>query len=116
MKASLADRPVIGPVAPGRPQTQGWSNTLAPASEARFNLARAKATAKPLPAPLAVSAGSQSHEIFAFAPYWTLPQESGFDVADTDTVVVLRGGRERNGPIESPVTAGPDIESQDLPT
>ena len=40
------------------------------------------ATIKPAPAPpsVASSAPLQSHEIFGYAPYWTLPESSGFDV------------------------------------
>ena len=46
------------------------------------------ATTPPAPAPpsLAGSPALQSHEIFGFAPYWTLPEASGFDVSDLTTI------------------------------
>lgn len=46
------------------------------------------ATTAPLPAPpaVAVSPTLRPHEVFGFAPYWTLPSSGGFDVADLSTV------------------------------
>ena len=48
----------------------------------------APATSAPLPAPPALVASGplQSHEVFGYAPYWTLPQSSGFDVKDLTTL------------------------------
>ena len=55
------------------------------------------ATTPPTPAPpsLAGAPALQAHEIFGFAPYWTLPLSSGFDVSDLTTIVVLQRRRER---------------------
>jgi len=46
------------------------------------------ATAPPLPAPpsLAGSPVLRPHEVFGFAPYWTLPAAGGFDVAGMTTL------------------------------
>ena len=46
------------------------------------------ATAPPAPAPpsLADAPALQAHEIFGFAPYWALPQSSGFDVSGLTTL------------------------------
>jgi spore germination protein YaaH len=45
------------------------------------------AVGRPAPAPPNVSAVVlRPHEVFGFAPYWTLPSAGGFDVADLTTV------------------------------
>jgi hypothetical protein len=46
------------------------------------------ATAAPQPAPPSVVGGAalRPHEVFAFAPYWTLPQEASFDYGALSTV------------------------------
>ena len=60
------------------------------------------ATAPPAPAPpsLAGSPALHAHEIFGFAPYWTLPEAAGFDVADLTTLayfsVDVNGERTRS--------------------
>ena len=48
----------------------------------------ASATAAPLPAPTSVAdaAPLRPHEVFGFAPYWTLSSSSGFDVNGLTTV------------------------------
>ena len=54
------------------------------------------ATAPPAPAPpsLANAPALQAHEIFGFAPYWTLPQSSAFDVAGLTTLAYFSVGVE----------------------
>ena len=55
------------------------------------------ATAPPAPAPpsLADAPALQAHEIFGFAPYWALPQSSGFDVSGLTTLAYF--GMDVNG-------------------
>lgn len=51
-------------------------------------LALPPATAPPAPAPPSLSGGPplRSHEVFGFAPWWTLPDEAAFDVDDLTTI------------------------------
>ncbi len=115
VKAShAAIRPVVGPVAPDWPQTQNLQAAFAPPTKKGFHLA--KATAKPLPAPpsLADEPALASHEIFAFAPYWTLAQESGFDVNDLSTVSYFGLDVNANGSIEQSGDGWTGYQSQDL--
>jgi hypothetical protein len=45
------------------------------------------ATTAPVPAPPSVAAAATaSHEVFGYAPYWSLPGESGFPVGDFSTI------------------------------
>jgi GH18 family chitinase len=75
-----------------------------------------KATTKPAPAPPAIAAGPslQSHEIFAFAPYWTLATQSGFNVADMTTLSYFGVDVNANGSIQESGDGWTGYESQDL--
>ena len=68
----------------GSPQTGG--NSVQASDHPSLNLPIA--TIKPSPAlpSVASSAPLQSHEIFGYAPYWTLPVSSSFDVNDLTTL------------------------------
>ena len=105
---------VVGPVAPDWPQTQGLQVAFAPPARKTFKLAQAKG--KPLAAPpsLASQPSLQSHEIFAFAPYWTLAQESGFDVNDLSTVSYFGLDVNANGTIQKSGDGWTGYQSQDL--
>jgi hypothetical protein len=74
------------------------------------------ATTPPAPAPpsLAGSPVLQSHEIFGFAPYWTLPQSSGFDVSDLTTIAYFSLGVNGDGSIDQSGPGWTGYESQDL--
>ena len=74
------------------------------------------ATSKPKPAPpkLADSAPLHSHEIFGFAPYWTLPQSSGFDVKDLTTLAYFSVDVNGNGTLDESGSGWNGYESQDL--
>jgi len=52
------------------------------------------ATSPPAPAPpsLAGAAPLRSHEVFGFAPYWTLGQSSGYDLAASPPSPTSRSG------------------------
>ena len=74
------------------------------------------ATTKPAPAPpsLTGSAPLQSHEIFGYAPYWTLPQSSGFDVKDLTTLAYFSVDANANGTLDESGSGWNGYESQDL--
>jgi hypothetical protein len=74
------------------------------------------ATSAPAPAPpqLAASAPLQPHEIFGYAPYWTLPQSSGFDVRDLTTLAYFSVDANGNGTLDQSGSGWNGYESQDL--
>ena len=74
------------------------------------------ATSAPAPAPpsLAGSPPLQSHEIFGYAPYWTLPQSSGFDVQDLTTLAYFSVDANPDGTLDESGSGWNGYESQDL--
>ena len=74
------------------------------------------ASAAPAPAPpaLAGSAPLQSHEIFGYAPYWTLPESSGFDVQDLTTLAYFSVDANADGTLDQSGAGWNGYESQDL--
>jgi len=61
-----------------------------------------KATTPPAPAPpsLATAAPLRPHEVFGFAPYWTLDQSSGFDVGAMTTLAYFSVGVNPDGTLD----------------
>ena len=74
------------------------------------------ATATPAPAPpsLAASPALQPHEIFGYAPYWTLPQSAGFDVKDLTTLAYFSVDANGDGTLDESGSGWNGYESQDL--
>ena len=72
--------------------------------------------ASPLPAPpsLAGSPPLQSHEVFGYAPYWTLPESSGFDVKDLTTLAYFSVDANPDGTLDESGSGWNGYESQDL--
>jgi hypothetical protein len=89
-------------------RTQAAAVHLAPALPA--------ATSTPAPAPpsLAGSAPLQPHEIFGYAPYWTLPESSGFEVADLTTLAYFSVDANGDGTLDESGPGWNGYESQDL--
>ena len=56
----------------------------------------------------------QSHEIFGYAPYWTLPQSSGFDVSDLTTLAYFSVDANPDGTLDESGSGWNGYESQDL--
>jgi len=104
------------PVGHDTPETRNLANALVPPSVRldRFHLAPAKK--KPLPAPPSISDAPpvRAHEIFAFAPYWTLPQEASFDFGDLTTVSYFGLDVNADGSIDESGAGWTGYESQDL--
>jgi hypothetical protein len=74
------------------------------------------ATSAPVPALPAVadSAPLQSHEIFGYAPYWTLPQSSAFDVTDLTTLAYFSVDANADGTLDQSGPGWNGYQSQDL--
>ncbi len=74
------------------------------------------ATSTPAPAPpsLAGAAPLQSHEIFGYAPYWTLPQSGGFDVQNLTTLAYFSVDANADGTLNQSGAGWNGYESQDL--
>ena len=56
----------------------------------------------------------QSHEVFGYAPYWTLPQSSGFDVKDLTTLAYFSVDANADGTLDESGSGWNGYESQDL--
>jgi spore germination protein YaaH len=74
------------------------------------------ATSAPAPAPpsLAAAAPLSSHEIFGYAPYWTLSQSSAYDVANLTTLAYFSVDANADGTIDESGPGWNGYESQDL--
>ena len=74
------------------------------------------ATTPPAPAPpsLAGAPPLKSHEIFGFAPYWTLPEASGFALNDLTTIAYFSVDVNADGSIDRSGPGWAGYESQDL--
>ncbi len=74
------------------------------------------ATSPPAPAPpsLADSAPLRPHEVFGFAPYWTLPSSSGFDVAGITTLAYFSLDVNSNGTLDESGAGWNGYQSQAL--
>ncbi len=81
---------------------------------ATVSLPPATSTPEPAPPSLAASAPLQSHEIFGYAPYWTLPQSGGFDVADLTTLAYFSVDANADGTLNETGAGWNGYESQDL--
>ena len=55
-----------------------------------------------------------SHEVFGFAPYWTLPAESGFDVNGLTTLAYFSVGVNGDGTLDESGAGWNGYESQDF--
>jgi spore germination protein YaaH len=78
------------------------------------NLPMATSTPAPAPPSLAGAAPLQSHEIFGYAPYWTLPQSARFDVANLTTLAYFSVDANANGTLNQSGSGWNGYESQDL--
>ena len=72
------------------------------------------ATAAPLPAPTSVAdaAPLRPHEVFGFAPYWTLSSSSGFDVNGLTTVAYFNVDVNADGTLNQSGPGWDGLQSQ----
>jgi hypothetical protein len=74
------------------------------------------ATSAPVPAPPSLSAAAplQSHEVFGYAPYWTLPQSASFDVKNLTTLAYFSVDANADGTLDHSGSGWNGYQSQDL--
>jgi hypothetical protein len=74
------------------------------------------ATAPPAPAPptLANAAPLRPHEVFGFAPYWTLSQSGGFNVSGISTLAYFSIDVNADGSLDKSGAGWDGYQSQDL--
>jgi hypothetical protein len=71
--------------------------TAAPGTTTTVNLPVATTPPAPAPPSLANAPALRPHEVFGFAPYWTLSQSSGFDVTQLSTIAYFSIGVNADG-------------------
>jgi hypothetical protein len=71
--------------------------TAAPGTTTTVDLPAATTPPVPAPPSLANAPALQPHEVFGFAPYWTLSQSSGFDVSQLSTIAYFSIGVNADG-------------------
>ena len=69
-------------------------------------------TARPAEPSVANSPPLRSHEVFGFAPYWTLPQEASFDVSGLSTIAYFSIGINADGSLDESGSGWQGYESQ----
>jgi spore germination protein YaaH len=76
------------------------------------------ATAPPAPAPPSLSGAAplRPHEVFGFAPYWTLSQSSGFNVTGISTIAYFSLGVNSDGTLAESGPGWSGYQSQALAT
>jgi hypothetical protein len=79
-----------------------------------FHLARASSVPAPAPPRVALSPPTSAHEVFGYAPYWTLPQASHFPVDDFSTIAYFGLDVNPNGTIEKSGPGWDGYQSQDF--
>lgn len=106
----------FGSSAGGAPPRRGTGGNASQASGVHPAVNLPPATSAPQPAPpsLASSPPLQSHEIFGYAPYWTLPQSAGFDVNDLTTLAYFSVDANADGSLNQSGSGWNGYESQDL--
>jgi hypothetical protein len=94
----------------------GGAVSIERALTARRTIHLPPATAKPEPAPPSVADAPavRPHEIFGYAPYWTLPFASGFDVNDLTTLAYFSVDVNPDGSISHAGAGWEGYQSQDL--
>ncbi len=79
-----------------------------------IHLAPATAAPAPTPPQVALSAPTSAHEVFGYAPYWSLAQASQFPVSDFSTIAYFSVDVNANGTIQTSGPGWDGYESQDL--
>jgi hypothetical protein len=101
-------------------QSGSYGNADTPQDAHFFDRSRtghlAAATSPPEPAPpsLAEAAPLRPHEVFGFAPYWTLPSSGGFDVDGISTLAYFSIDLNSDGTLQESGAGWNGYESQDL--
>ncbi len=98
------------------PAFNGGNLDLASREAASKAALLAPATAPPAPAPpsLATAPPLKAHEVFGFAPYWTLGQAGGFNLAGISTLAYFAVGVNPDGTLDQSGSGWTGYESQAL--
>jgi hypothetical protein len=92
--------------------TPQLTSQLAPSSS-QLNLPAASSF--PTPTPPSIADGSTApYEVFAYAPYWSLPQSAGFPVSDVSTLAYFSVDINADGSIDKSGPGWDGYSSQDL--
>jgi len=78
------------------------------------SLAAATTTPAPAPPSLADAAPLSPHEVFGFAPYWTLNQSAGFDVSKLSTIAYFSIDVNPDGSLDESGPGWNGFQSQNL--
>ena len=95
---------------------QFLNNSISPAVALSLPVAPTAATAPPAAAPpsLADAPPLRPHEVFGFAPYWTLNQSAGFNVTQLSTIAYFSIDVNPDGTLNESGPGWDGYESQDL--
>ena len=95
---------------------QFLNNSTSPAVALSLPVASTAATAPPAAAPpsLADAPPLRPHEVFGFAPYWTLNQSAGFNVTQLSTIAYFSIDVNSNGTLNESGPGWNGYESQEL--
>jgi len=93
---------------------RGSGNSAQAFAHPSSHLAAATSAPEPAPPSLAGAPPLQSHEVFGYAPYWTLPESSGFDVKDLTTLAYFSVDANGDGSLDESGSGWNGYESQDL--
>jgi Glycosyl hydrolases family 18 len=83
-------------------------------SQPPVHLAPATAAPAPVPPQVALAAPTAAHEVFGYAPYWSLPQASQFPVSDFSTIAYFSVDVNPDGTVDTSGPGWAGYESQDL--
>ncbi len=98
----------------GRGSSDGGNAAQAASAHPTVNLPVATSAPAPAPPSLAATPPLQSHEIFGYAPYWTLPQSSAFDVKNITTLAYFSVDANADGTLNQSGSGWNGYQSQDL--
>jgi hypothetical protein len=91
-----------------------YDSVSASSSTQSVSLPAAMSAPAPAPPSLAGAPPLKSHEVFGFAPYWTLPEASGFELNDLTTIAYFSVDVNPDGSIDRSGPGWSGYESQDL--
>ena len=102
------------PIASGAGGTGSISNDLGSASAPALSPAQAGSSATPTPASVADEPPLKPHEVFGFAPYWSLADSSEFDLSGLTTVDYFSIGVNPDGSLSDSGPGWDGYQSQNF--
>lgn len=91
-----------------------YGNRLLAENQHAAALAAASSAPEPLPPTLANSGPLRPHEVFGFAPYWTLPDASSYPLDGLTTIAYFAVGVHGDGTLDESGAGWDGYKSQDL--